>query len=46
MGGIRFRKLGVTQYGSSETGRSLPLIGLDVESLVRLLDEIRKKWLG
>ncbi len=43
--GIRFRKLGITQYGSSGKPDDLyRMQGLDVESLVQtVIDEIRKK---
>ncbi len=43
--GIRFRKLGITQYGGSGKPDDLYRSqGLDVESLVQaVLDEIRKK---
>jgi transketolase len=43
--GIRFRKLGINQYGSSGKPDDLyRMQGLDVESLVQtVMDEIRKK---
>jgi transketolase len=43
--GIRFRKMGITQYGSSGKPDDLYRIqGLDVESLVQtVMEEIRKR---
>jgi transketolase len=44
--GIRFRKLGVRQYGSSGKPDDLyKMQGLDVESLVQtVMEEVRKRW--
>jgi transketolase len=43
--GIRFRKMGITQYGSSGKPDDLyKMQGLDVDSLVKtVLEEIEKK---